>query len=89
MRTFAFILASVCISLNLMGKVAPGKYFISFTDKNNSPYTVDRPQEFLSERAIERRTRQGIGIVQNDIPVNSAYINAVKNLGDTVLTVSK
>ena len=33
----------------------PGRYRISFTDKKNSPYSVDNPQAFLSQKAIERR----------------------------------
>ncbi len=89
MKSIAFIIVAITISLASVSQVAPKKYFISFTDKYNSAYSTDRPQEFLTERAIERRTRQGIAVVENDIPVNPVYINTVRNLGVTVLTVSK
>jgi len=65
------------------------KYRVTFTDKNNSPYTIENPSQYLSERAIERRTRQNIQIQPNDIPVNSWYIDSVRNTGAEVYTVSR
>ena len=46
------------------------KVLIRFTDKENSEYSISNPQQFLSERAINRRQKQSIEIRQNDIPVN-------------------
>lgn len=69
--------------------VAPNQYLIEFTDKNNSPYSIDDPLEFLSERAIERRQNQGIEITEQDIPVNPAYIDSIKATGATVTNISK
>ena len=69
--------------------VAPQKYFVQFTDKNGTPYTIDHPEAFLSARAIQRRMNQGIPVIAEDLPVNPAYVTAVKNLGVTVLTQSK
>ncbi|MFI5164110.1 MAG: S8 family peptidase [Bacteroidia bacterium] len=66
------------------------KYFIQFTDKNNSPYSISNPSAFLSARAMQRRTNQGIAVVQNDLPVNPAYIDSVKKIPNiTVLNRSK
>ncbi|MCX6266493.1 MAG: S8 family serine peptidase, partial [Bacteroidetes bacterium] len=70
-------------------QVAPQKYFIEFTDKANSPFSISRPIEFLTQRAIERRQRQGIAIIENDIPVNQEYINGVMQFAVQVLTRSK
>ncbi len=70
-------------------ETAPGKYRIEFTDKNNSPYSVDRPEDFLSERAIQRRIRQEIPIDYRDIPVNPSYIDSIRNTGVEILTISK
>jgi serine protease AprX len=61
------------------------KYAVFFKDKANSPYSADNPQAFLSQRAIERRQKQGIRITESDLPVNPAYIKAVTNLGFTYL----
>ncbi|MBK9542685.1 MAG: S8 family serine peptidase [Bacteroidetes bacterium] len=65
------------------------KYFISFTDKNNTPYSVSTPSDFLSAKAISRRITQNIPVLQNDLPVDPAYILAVQNTGAVVLNRSK
>ncbi|MCK9204564.1 MAG: S8 family serine peptidase [Bacteroidales bacterium] len=89
MKKIAIILIGMSLSLLSLAQVAPQKYFIEFTDKNDSPFSINRPEEFLSPRALERRQNQGILIDQNDIPVNENYINSIKNLGVTILTRSK
>jgi len=65
------------------------KYRVTFTDKNNSPYSIENPSQYLSDRALERRTRQNIQIQGNDIPVNSWYIDSVRNTGALVYTISR
>ena len=69
--------------------VAPNKYFIQFTDKNNSPYSISNPEAFLSARALARRTAHNIPIQENDLPVNPQYITQVEAKGVTVLEASK
>lgn len=63
---------------------AQDKYFVKFTDKDNSTYSIENPSAFLSERAISRRTKQGISITQEDLPVNSTYVQQVQNTGAIV-----
>lgn len=63
---------------------AQDKYFIQFTDKNNSPYSIDRPEEYLSSKAIERRTNQGIELSITDLPVNPSYILQVVSTGAVI-----
>ena len=66
------------------------KYFIQFTDKNNSPYSISNSSAYLSARALQRRINQGIAIAQNDLPVNPAYIDSVRKVPNiTVLNHSK
>lgn len=66
------------------------KYWIQFTDKNNSPYSVSSPSAFLSARSIQRRANQGIPVVQSDLPVNPAYCIAVDNVPNvTIINRSK
>ena len=66
-----------------------GRYRISFTDKKNSPYSIDRPQEFLSQRAIDRRTKFNISITEQDIPVNPQYLSVVSDFGAVLCNSSK
>ena len=89
MRKFYFITIALLMSVMAFSQVAPGKYWVKFTDKNGSPYSIDNPEAFLSQRAIDRRNNQGIEIVENDLPVNPAYIEGVEGAGATILTVSK
>lgn len=50
------------------------KYIIQLTNKNNAPYSISAPLAYLSQKAIDRRTKQHIAIDSSDIPVNPFYI---------------
>jgi len=52
---------------------------ITFTDKNGTA-ALDSPLAFLSQRALDRRAAQGIGIDSLDLPVSQAYIDSVLTL---------
>ena len=60
------------------------RYVVFFKDKQGTVYSVDNPSAFLGERAIERRSKQGIAITEQDFPVNSNYVQDVKSLSVTV-----
>lgn len=64
--------------------LAQAKYFIAFTDKQNSPYSIDKPNDFLSARSIERRQKQGITISTDDLPVSPTYISQVAQIATKV-----
>jgi len=89
MKTIATFLFTVIVSAGMLAQVAPQKYFIGFRDKAGSPWSVSRPEEFLSARSVERRQKQGIPVTEEDLPVNQGYLNTVANLGAKVLTCSK
>ena len=65
------------------------KYWIEFSDKKNTPYTVNVPHGFLSPRAIERRMKQGIAIEASDLPLSPIYLDKVRQTGAQVQHVSK
>lgn len=67
----------------------PAKYWVRFSDKNGSPYSISNPSAFLSARSIARRTNQGIAIDMTDIPVNQTYINQINATGAQVFQKSK
>jgi len=64
-------------------------FYVQFTDKNNTPYSLSSPSEFLSDRAITRRTSFGLTCDSTDLPVNPAYIQQIRNLGIPVHNRSK
>ena len=57
---------------------------VYFKDKNGTSFSISRPLEFLTQKAIDRRNKQGISITEQDLPVNIDYINQIKDLGATV-----
>lgn len=42
------------------GKCMMYRLYLKDKDLMNTPYSVERPEEFLSSRSIERRKRQGL-----------------------------
>lgn len=80
----------VLLVLKSSAQTAPMTYLVSFKDKAGSPYSVGSPQDYLSQRAIERRQRYNISIDLTDIPVNPAYISGLKSIsGVSVICRSK
>jgi len=71
------------------GSPAQSSYWVGFTDKKGSSFSVDRPQEFLSPRALERRARQSIPVDLHDLPVSRQYTDSVVQEGATLLCSSK
>jgi len=70
-------------------QIAPDRYRIEFTDKNHNAYTICQPQNFLSEKALQRRVCQNIAITQADLPVTDRYIDSLKQMGFEVLNTSR
>ena len=65
------------------------KYRVQLKDKNETTYSLEKPEEFLSQRAIERRYKQGIKTDSTDIPVCQSYIDIITAQGGKVLLSSK
>ena len=55
------------------------RYMVFFKDKNENSYDIQHPDEFLSERALQRRSKQNINISINDLPVSDSYLNVLSN----------
>jgi hypothetical protein len=89
MRNIYLIICLIGISASSKAQIAPDKYWVKFTDRDNSPYSINSPQAYLSQRAIDRRIFYGIDIIENDLPVNPQYLEAVANTGVTILNTCK
>lgn len=83
---FLFVLA---ILFEPFSSEAQNFYWVAFTNKDNSPWSLSFPEDYLSEKAIARREKQNIAIDSLDLPVNSSYIQQVLNLGATFVHASK
>ena len=89
MKRLLTLLVMMGYVFSINAQIAPNKYWVQFTDKNDSPYSINNPEEYLSERAIQRRQDYNIAIDNYDIPVNQSYIQAVAGKGATILNPSK
>ncbi len=89
LRLSGFFL-TLLLSVSLLAQTAPATYWVQFTDKDNTPYSLATPQDYLSQRAIERRARQNIPIDSLDLPVDPAYVTQLLAAGEIeLLNVSK
>ena len=66
-------------------------YRVYLHDKTDSPYSIEHPQEFLSQRCLDKRARYNIPVTEEDLPVNPAYLNAIRQASPQlrVLAVSR
>ena len=88
------LVAILLISLNLSAFAQTSgtfnrKYWVQLTDKIGTPYSLSNPEAFLSTRAIDRRSKQGIGYKENDLPLNPAYVAQIQAAGARVINQSK
>lgn len=65
------------------------KFRLTLKDKGQTTYTIDKPEEFLSSKAIERRQKQGLVVDASDLPISSEYLKAIENVGGVVVAKSK
>lgn len=83
--TTAFVLYLLMLSCSAVAQEPVYKYWVQLTDKAGTPYSLERPQEYLSTRALERRQRQRIAIDSLDLPVSPVYVQSLQQTGLTVM----
>ena len=89
MRKVSFLLLFLAVTFFAQAQIATNIYWIQFTDKNNSPYSIDNPEAYLSPRALQRRANLGLTIDEYDLPVNPQYLQAVADCGAELINPSK
>lgn len=66
------------------------RYIIQFTNKAGSAFSLINPIQFLSQRAIDRRTRYSIAVDSTDLPIVTRYIDSIRLAGAvTILNTSR
>ena len=84
------VLIFICYTFNFVAFADTGFFFyVQFADKNNTPFSLDNPSEYLSQRAIERRMFFGVAVDSTDLPVNPEYVSTVKNVGVKIVGKSR
>lgn len=82
-KNYFLLLSALLFSLSSYSQFT--RYVVKFKDKTGTPFSVNRPSEFLSARAIERRMKQHIPIDETDLPVLSRYIDSVRLSGNVII----
>jgi hypothetical protein len=89
MKKYSFLFYTVILILYSFNTWAQDYYWIAFSDKNQTQFSLTSPGDYLSERAIQRRIRQNIAIDSLDLPVNQNYVAKVVNVGAKLIHSSK
>ncbi|WP_162426281.1 S8 family serine peptidase [Pontibacter pudoricolor] len=88
-RLILLTLFLFCFGSLYAQQTEPKKYLVYLSDKNNTPYTIQQPEKFLSAKAVSRRQRQQIPVLERDLPVNPAYVQTLKSTGIDVWYTSR
>ena len=89
MKLFFVFLSAHLFSTHPLVDSLPEKFMVVFTDKASSGFSLERPAEFLSERALQRRIRQGLYPDTLDLPVSRRYVDSLERLGLRVHSTSR
>jgi subtilisin family serine protease len=89
MNLFFGCLLTVLI-LSFTSEAQVSRYIIKFKDKGSNTFSLNNPSAYLSQRALDRRTRFSIVIDSSDLPVTLRYIDSIRLSGTvTILNASK
>lgn len=81
MKRLIFICIVYIFSAFLSDLKADDFFRIWLKDKKNSPYTLERPQDFLTQASLNRRLKQGYELDDDDLPLSPVYISRLNDLG--------
>lgn len=85
-KFIGFAIAALAIQFSR----AQTRYIVQFKDKGTNPYLLSNPIAYLTQRAIDRRTRYSIAIDSTDLPITPGYVDSVRLAGTvTILNQSK
>lgn len=65
------------------------KFWVTFKNKPHAAQMMQFPRRFLSEKAIARRLKNGVGVDETDVPVNPAYVIEIMKCGITIQHASR
>lgn len=87
---FANLFCSFCLVFGMVLEVnAQERYAVFFKFKPQTQFSLSKPQDFLTAKALERRTREKISADSLDLPVSEKYIAEVKSKSSDYLYSSK
>lgn len=85
---FLLLLFAFTICHQAAGQTQP-RYLVLFKDKANSPFSLQKPTDFLSQKSVQRRSNQNITLTEQDLPVNPSYVAQIRQTGAQVIFTSR
>ena len=88
-RSFGgLVLLTLFQANSLQCQTAPNRYWVQFNGKelpelavgHSTPFSLNSPEDFLSERSMQRRERQSISITAHDLPIAPSYVEAIAEI---------
>ena len=90
MRFIVFLLLATAFGNMATGQKSDANlYFVGFSDKKGSEFSVDQPEAFLSARSLARREKHAVKITEEDLPISSRYEQKVTKTGVSIWLRSK
>jgi serine protease AprX len=83
------VVLQLILYASVTGFCQVNRYMVFFKDKTGTPYTLEHPEAYLSERALQRRTVHSIAINEEDIPVSTVYLQSLKDDAYKILHSTK
>ncbi len=81
--TFIFLISSFALSAQT------NRYIVYLKDKVGTPFALTKPEQFLSQRSIQRRVHQKIDVMEEDLPISPTYREQLQATGARVFFSSK
>ena len=72
-----FLLLAILLTAGIANAQNVNCYRVYLHDKTNTPYSIDQPEQFLSQRCLDKRARYNIPVTEEDLPVNPAYLHEI------------
>jgi len=83
------IFTILSVSFSLIATAQTELVFVFFKDKPNKAAFYSNPLAELTQKSLDRRANLGIALIDQDAPIEPAYIQNIRNLGFTVTDYSK
>jgi len=89
MKRLTILIAVFLAVASAAAKKSPAMYYIQLKDKQGCGYTTGNPLPYLSQRAIDRRTRWNIPVDSTDLPLTEAYVDSIASICTSVYQKSR
>ena len=77
MKKYATLLIVITLIFSRL-EAQYSRYVIQLKNKAFNTFSFSNPSQYLSARALQRRTRYGIGIDSTDLPVTQRYLDSIR-----------